>query len=57
MTGQTMFKIGQVAGAVLLIVGVASCQLGNKTDMHLWFMAGAALYGGCRLAAWFARKE
>lgn len=58
MTFSTAMKFGQIAGALLLAGGVASCQMrGDSGTMLFMFMAGTALYGGCRLAAWLRRPD
>ena len=54
MTITTALKLGQIAGALLLAAGVASCTM-KRSDFAILFIAGAALYGGCRLAAWLRR--
>ncbi len=57
MTTERLLKLGQIAGALLLAAGVASCQMRSDPQaMSLLFIAGALLYGGCRLTAWL-RKD
>jgi hypothetical protein len=51
MTSSTAFKLGQIAGALLMAAGVAAWQL-RADHVSLYFILGAALYAGCRLAAW-----
>lgn len=48
-------KLGQVAGALFLAAGVASCSL--KSDPGWLFLIGTFLYAGCRLAVWLGKKE
>lgn len=55
MTTSTLLKLGQIAGVLLLAAGVASYIM-NKTIPTYWFLSGAMLYGGCRLAAWLRSK-
>lgn len=56
MKRQTAFKIAQVLGAIAMIVGVTSCvQRDMQSATYAW-MVGALLYGGGRLAAWFADR-
>lgn len=58
MTFSTTMKLGQIVGALLLAGGVASCQLrSDPSTMSVMFLAGALLYGGCRLAAWLRRAD
>ncbi len=56
MTFDTTMKLGQIAGALLLAAGVASCSLRESPQVMSWlFIGGAVLYGGCRMAAWLRR--
>lgn len=58
MTFSTTMKLGQIAGALLLAAGVASCSMSGDPQSTSWlFMGGAALYGGCRLAAWLRKPD
>lgn len=58
MTFATVMKLGQIVGAVLLAAGVASCSLRTDAQAMSWlFLAGGAVYGGCRLAAWLKRSD
>ncbi len=53
-----LLKLGQLLGAALLAAGIASCQLGNDTRRTpLLFIAGAAIYGACRIAAWLLDRK
>lgn len=56
MRTETVLKLGQVAGALLMSAGVASCIMSrpNPTFAACMF-GGALLYAGCRLADWFRR--
>jgi hypothetical protein len=58
MTTNRMLKLGQIAGALLLAAGVASCQMrSDPRTMSLLFIVGAMLYAGCRLTAWLRRND
>jgi hypothetical protein len=58
MTSVLLLKLGQVAGALLLAAGVASCSMAAEgRTTPLLFIAGAVVYGGCRLAAWLMKRE
>ena len=58
MKSEQMLKLGQIAGALLMAAGVTSCQLHYDPRATSWlFIAGAALYGACRLAAWLDAKH
>lgn len=58
MRTETALKLGQVAGVLLLGAGVAAHLLrAEGRTMSLLLLAGLALYGGCRLAAWLRRKD
>ena len=54
MTLNTVLKLGQVVGALLLAAGVASCSM-KSAGFAGFFIAGAVVYGGCRLALWLRR--
>mgnify|MGYP006886067337 CR=1 FL=1 len=56
MSLHTMLKVGQVLGALLMIAGVASCQM-HHYNYSTFMVIGALLYGGCRLAAWFKKEK
>ena len=56
MRTETMLKLGQVAGALLLAAGVTSCSM-RAGPMAWLFILGGLTYGGCRLAAWLRRKD
>lgn len=51
-----LLKVGQIAGALLLAAGVASCSM-KSSSFAIWFILGGTLYGGCRMAAWLRKKE
>lgn len=58
MRFSTAMKLGQTAGALLLAGGVASCTLQADVRSTAWlFIAGATLYGGCRLSAWLRKPD
>lgn len=52
----TGLKLGQVAGVLLLCWWFAAYLL-TKAPNALLFLAGAGLYGGCRLAAWLKKPD
>lgn len=56
MRTETYLKLGQIAGALLLAAGVASCTL-REGPMTLFFLIGGLLYAGCRLAVWLRRRD
>lgn len=55
MTLRTALKLGQIAGVLLLAAGVTSCSL-HREGFTLFFVLGALIYGGCRIAAWLREK-
>jgi hypothetical protein len=52
---QTVLKVAQIAGALMMAMGVTSCvdADGPGRDSAWWWIAGGAVYGAARLAAWF----
>lgn len=52
MNFTTLMKLGQIAGALIMAAGVASCQMKHIEYSPGLLMVGLALYGGCRIAAW-----
>jgi len=52
MKKSLVFKLGQIAGAMFMIAGVASCQMGSIEKTPMLMLVGVILYGGCRMAAW-----
>lgn len=52
MNTSLALKLGQICGALLLSVGVASCTMNGPHGSAAWFLGGALVYGGCRLGAW-----
>ncbi len=56
MRTETILKLGQIAGALFMAGGVASCTM-REGPMTLLFIIGGALYGGCRLAVWLRRRD
>lgn len=56
MKTETALKLCQIAGALLMSAGVASCIMSkpNPTFAACMF-GGMALYAICRLADWFRR--
>ncbi|MBK5203849.1 MAG: hypothetical protein JJD98_00120 [Polaromonas sp.] len=57
MSKELIFKLGQLAGAVFMIAGVASCQMRSDVNYPTLFLIGGLLYGGSRMAAWLAPKK
>ena len=57
MTIETMLKLGQIAGALLMAAGVAACVMKEIQNTPGLMLAGGVLYGGCRLAAWLRKKD
>lgn len=51
-----MLKLGQIAGAVFMIAGVASCQMGKIETTPFLMLAGGVIYGGCRMTQWLRKK-
>jgi hypothetical protein len=56
MNTQTMLKLGQIVGALLMAAGVASCSMGKIETSPIFFLLGGILYGACRLSAWLSKK-
>lgn len=57
MRTDTALKLGQVAGALLMAAGVTACSLDHHPSTAPLMLAGALLYGGCRLAAWLRKAD
>lgn len=56
MRTETVLKLGQLAGALLMSAGVASCIMSNpNTTFAACMFGGMVLYAICRLADWFRR--
>lgn len=51
MKTETILKLGQILGALLLAAGVTSCTL-KEGPMSMLFILGGLVYGGSRIAAW-----
>ena len=56
MTSTTMLKLGQIAGAVFMIAGVAACQMGKIQSTPFLMLAGGVIYGGCCMTQWMLNK-
>jgi hypothetical protein len=57
MNKELIFKLGQIAGACLLIAGVAACSMGNIESTPRLMLLGGVIYGGFRMAAWLSPKQ
>ena len=63
MSLMTKLKWGQIAGFVLIVVGVIGIQQSKYWDLAQMvvpvalLLAGIALYAGCRLAAWLCEER
>lgn len=59
MRVETALKLAQVAGALIMAAGVASCIAGDPAADRstAWlFIVGGVLYGGSRMAAWLRAR-
>jgi len=57
MSTETLCKVGQIAGAVFMIAGVASCQMGAIENTPMMMLLGGLIYGGSRLTHWLLPKK
>lgn len=55
MRVDTVLKLGQIAGVLMLAAGVTACQLQDDEAMPGLFLLGFLLYAGCRVAHWLRR--
>lgn len=60
MRRQTVLKLAQILGALIMAAGVASCMIaepGSDRSTAWLFIVGATLYGGGRLAMWLRARD